>query len=336
MSFSLNDDEARTGSNLSDRSAFSFAAGSYSGSVRSRLGLGAAAALAKDEGAASGAARLGSSGGTSEGSGNSYNTGPFQLPGSAGRGDPACSSGTATVRALPRRLAAIITATTDDTPGSPSKSKPRRASWLGSFRRVFGGGTNSSTASTSSRGDSPAHETEDEFLEPRLFGLQDLPHASLLRRKQGPSAWEAHHQQQQQKQAEGEPAARPPPPARCRRPVMTTGMWRGAGEGRMVQVMFTVPRDKLRVVNAEVEREEGEVEIVDPEREEGVPEIVDPDRDEGSHADRTEQTTTRAATPVGRNRISPRRAQPQQRRARPCSTPSNWEMRPSVCRPRRG
>lgn len=39
-----------------------------------------------------------------------------------------------------------------------------------------------------------------------------------------------------------------------------------AVEQRLVQIMFTVPKERLRVVNAEVEREE-EGEIVDPEKE---------------------------------------------------------------------
>ncbi len=152
----------------------------------------------------------------------------------------------------------------DEAPGSPSKSKPRRASWLGSFRRVFAAGTNSPG---SSRGESPEshlEETEDELPEPRLFGLKDVPHASLLRRKQGRSAWDAQQQPQQ------------PQRLRVPREEVETASRKSddwdveqAGEGRMMQVMFTVPRDKLRVVNAEVEREEVEAEIVNPEHDEG-------------------------------------------------------------------
>jgi len=128
------------------------------------------------------------------------------------------------------------------TPGSPSKSKPRR-SWLGSLRRVFSGTTPSD--GSSSRGDSP---TRDSLLDgdssSRLVGMG--PGGVLLRRKQGREAWDSAEQHEEEDEWDVEKAV----------------------EQRMVQIMFTVPKERLRVVNAEVEREEEmEAVVVDPTRE---------------------------------------------------------------------
>ncbi|KAK0627677.1 hypothetical protein B0T14DRAFT_141429 [Immersiella caudata] len=115
-------------------------------------------------------------------------------------------------------------------PGSPSKSKPRR-SWLGSLKRVFSGGTPSDG---SSREDSPTresllNESGSSDYEPRLVGMG--PNGTMLtRRKQGrEDEWDIER----------------------------------AVEQRLVQVMFTVPKERLRVVNAEIEKEE-EVVVVSP------------------------------------------------------------------------
>ncbi|KAK0645632.1 hypothetical protein B0T16DRAFT_390216 [Cercophora newfieldiana] len=130
-------------------------------------------------------------------------------------------------------------------PGSPSKSKPRR-SWLGSLKRVFSGGTPSEN---SSRGDSPTresllNESGSSDYEPRLVGMG--PNGRLLtRRKQGREAWDGGEGSTLKGDEEDE--------------------WdiERAVEQRLVQVMFTVPRERLRVVNAEIEKEE-EVVVVTP------------------------------------------------------------------------
>ncbi|KAK1771703.1 hypothetical protein QBC33DRAFT_554865 [Phialemonium atrogriseum] len=129
----------------------------------------------------------------------------------------------------------------EDEPGSPSKNRPRR-SWFGSLRRVFSGSPES--GSSGSRGGSPTREGlmgGSSDCEARPAGGQ------MLRRKQGREAWEG----------EGEGG---------------DGLddWdvERAVEQRLVQVMFTVPKERLRVVNAEIEREE-EVVVVDPDREGG-------------------------------------------------------------------
>ncbi|KAF7564105.1 hypothetical protein G7046_g42 [Stylonectria norvegica] len=105
-------------------------------------------------------------------------------------------------------------------PSSPSKSKPRRG-WLGSLRRVFS--TSENTTPTSSREDmyQRDHDPSGGDYEPGLVGLR----GELLRRKQGRQDWDEG--------AGGE------------------SDWdiERAVEQRLVQVMFTVPRERLRVVN---------------------------------------------------------------------------------------
>lgn len=115
-------------------------------------------------------------------------------------------------------------------PSSPSKSKPRR-NWLGSLRRVFSG-SESTSGDLSVRDRSPPREISTDMLsqdyEPPLSALS----SELLRRKQGRQDWEG---------AEGSGAAE------------RENEWdiERAVENRLVQVMFTVPKERLRVVNAD-------------------------------------------------------------------------------------
>ncbi|KAK1988487.1 hypothetical protein LZ30DRAFT_683899 [Colletotrichum cereale] len=130
-------------------------------------------------------------------------------------------------------------------PSSPSKHKPRRSlGWLGSLRRVFSSNVNDS--SDSSNHESPRRLSLDQVssdYEPRLIGLSGIGGAELLRRKQGRHDWDVDQKSLDEWDIEK------------------------AIEQRLVQVMFTVPKERLRVVNAEVEREE-EVILVDPDRDE--------------------------------------------------------------------
>ncbi|GJC78100.1 hypothetical protein ColLi_00938 [Colletotrichum liriopes] len=130
-------------------------------------------------------------------------------------------------------------------PSSPSKHKPRRSlGWLGSLRRVFSSNVNES--SDSSNHESPRRLSLDQVssdYEPRLIGLSGIGGAELLRRKQGRHDWDIDQKSLDEWDIEK------------------------AIEQRLVQVMFTVPKERLRVVNAEVEREE-EVILVDPDKDE--------------------------------------------------------------------
>lgn len=244
-----NSDEARTGSNLSEsaHSHFSF---TRSSSVRH---TGVHPGPVPE--------RMDSSSGSSD---KTYNTaktthgnfvtlrdeGPALLMGGAGKNVP-----TLNLRRNKRRRTMIETDDPADVyenspPGSPSKSKPRRSvGWLGSLRRVFSGPSTPS----STRGDSPFHTDHDKTgdsghgsdFEARLVGMG--PGGRLLRRKQGKEAWTGGGQEQDEDDEEWDVER--------------------AVEQRLVQIMFTVPKERLRVVNAEIEKEE-EVTIVDPDEEE--------------------------------------------------------------------
>lgn len=129
----------------------------------------------------------------------------------------------------------------EDVPGSPSKMKPRRG-WLGSLRRVF-----------APAAEAPESATRDSFecgpadFEPHR--LSSIGGGSLLRRKQGKHAWE-----------DALPDAKRESGTEGRSSGETDWDIERAVEQRLVQVMFTVPREPLRVVNAEVEGDEASVE----------------------------------------------------------------------------
>lgn len=152
----------------------------------------------------------------------------------------------------PRAISAIenVADDWDDdplSPGSPSKSKPPRRSWFGSLRRVFSGGhsSGSSNGTSSLRTESPAHGESNDYdrLDLNSLGLGGVGAGMLQRRKQGRSAWDGA--------GAGEAS--------------TSGHGHGAGEGwdeedwdieraveqRLVQVMFSVPKERLRIVNGE-------------------------------------------------------------------------------------
>ncbi|KAH7324628.1 hypothetical protein B0I35DRAFT_424646 [Stachybotrys elegans] len=117
-------------------------------------------------------------------------------------------------------------------PGSPSKSKPRR-NWLGSLRRVFS--TSGTPSSESSKEDMPSRRSLDNEhdggdYEAPLVGLS----GELLRRKQGRHDWESTG----------------PGGSNEKEPETDWDIER-AVEQRLVQVVFTVPKERLRVVNAD-------------------------------------------------------------------------------------
>ena len=153
-----------------------------------------------------------------------------------------------------------------DSPGSPSKSKGRQLGWLGSLRRAFAGDSGSGNASSdttsfSSGERSPVRITPDigtGSVEPRRTVSAG---ATLWRRKQGKGDWEDSADD-----SVGTPG---------RSNTFTgdlTSLARGeedeeedewdierAVQNRVVQVMFTVPKEKLRVVNHDVDDEKSEI-----------------------------------------------------------------------------
>ncbi|EGS21923.1 uncharacterized protein CTHT_0037970 [Thermochaetoides thermophila DSM 1495] len=120
-------------------------------------------------------------------------------------------------------------------PGSPSKSKPRRRSWLGSLRRVFSGGSASmpSAPGESVSKDKNAHVGEGTSTN---YDLEGVVGSALLQRRR--QAWLGYGFETEDGTGDDD-----------------DGVER-AVEGRLVQVMFTVPKERLRVVNADIEKEE--------------------------------------------------------------------------------
>ncbi|KAI0022720.1 hypothetical protein F4780DRAFT_777473 [Xylariomycetidae sp. FL0641] len=187
--------------------------------------------------------------------------------------------------------------TQDPEPGSPSKSRPLRRGWLGSLRRVFNAGPaatpSPSPPGTGHSGEEGGSSSSSPFREAFAAsgssgggGLGGLAADGLLRRKGGrgawegagaggpsssssPASWQQQHQQQQEKQRSGWLLAG------GRGAADDDADWldddedwdiEKAVEKRLVQVLFTVPKERLRVVNAEPDVESGEdVVVVDPE-----------------------------------------------------------------------
>ncbi|KXJ92204.1 hypothetical protein Micbo1qcDRAFT_162364 [Microdochium bolleyi] len=227
------DDDSRTGSNLSESNRSNISGASGSIRLRPSPGFGVAttaAAAAVIEG------RVDTAGSGSSISTPSYNTARTSFHALQTEGPSLLLGGTRDPDY-------------DDTPGSPSKSKPRRG-WLGSLRRVFSGSATVPSPPGSDRNNSPTRDmyAETSDFEARRGGLGEMAAGALLRRKGGRGAWaESSDSAHQRSSSLGG---------------MDYQLARGQDddddwdiekevEKRLVQVMFTVPRERLRVVNAE-------------------------------------------------------------------------------------
>ena len=126
-------------------------------------------------------------------------------------------------------------------PESPTRSRPRRSSWLGSMRRAFPFGGNADRNLTLGNEDRSVSSSPTKSIGGRE---DDHPRraasagAAYWRRKQGAADWgaESNAESSQQHSQTGQDEEE----------------WdvEAAVERRVVQVMFTVPKEKLRVVNA--------------------------------------------------------------------------------------
>ncbi|KAK8118812.1 uncharacterized protein PG998_003438 [Apiospora kogelbergensis] len=266
------DEEPRTGSGLSDANRSNI---SRSNSIR----LGGPPGFGVGPGTAAADGRQGTSGSgssnstTSIPSGSTYNTARSSFPALQAEG-PALLMGRSS-----------LAYEEDDEPGSPSKFKPRRG-WLGSLRRVFSGATPSPSPpdSGSPRRDSMAEASD---YDPRYGGLGSIAAGGLLRRKAGRDAWEASDRHSADTSAAGGATAGKERVSRDDE----SDEWdiEKAIERRLVQVMFTVPREPLRITNGEPDLESGEdVVLVDPE--------VEADIGDGYHAITTDDVEGAPAT----------------------------------------
>ncbi|EFX05404.1 hypothetical protein CMQ_3473 [Grosmannia clavigera kw1407] len=245
------DDEARTVSNLSDRSAFSFL--SRTGSSQSRIGKAAAAATAAT-------AATAASSGTSDTTGQSYNTaisgfqtlrteGPGLLFGTAhggggGAGNLAAPQtayapvpspgpgeyGGAAAVLLPGMLTSGYQEHEDENSaltGSPSKSKGRRSMFGSFFRMLSGSGAATAAAAAAALADEQNAFSESSSAQPQLANVRDRAHATLLRRKQGRFDWEADEMRDEETTAVGGLTGR----AQSRRVVSMPGIGAGNSAG---------------------------------------------------------------------------------------------------------
>lgn len=272
-------DSGRTGSNLSERSALSFAPSVGGGAAGSSPG-GSSYSTAKSH---LGFAAL-------------RNEGPALLMGGGGTTSTSTTQGASAGRAgdgegeyyyvYDKGEEELVPEEEDyiPVPGSPSKEDRRsggsgaRRSWFGSLRRVFSGGagTPETERGGSGREDSPTREgllSTSDYDRSRpgamtLHKRRRLPHQEGERvGGGGGGGWGAGED------GNGE-----------------EGEWdiERAVEQRLVQVMFTVPKERLRVVNAEVEREEEQTAVV-----------VDPDNDgDGDGGKPSASASASASTPA--------------------------------------
>lgn len=271
------DDESRTESNISESNRSGLTP-SRSDSVRSQLHLRAPGfGIAASTAAAEGRTGTGNSGGSgvagSEGSGS----------GSGSAASPSYNTARSSFQTLRAEGPSLLLGRQRDAteggddeplspPGSPSKSKPqRRSGWLGSLRRVFSGPSPSPPGSSQGSDGNSGHrgsprrgsfaEAANDIDAARLGGLGSIAAGGLLRRKGGRGAWETdgggggNGESSRMGAAAGEDRY-----ARARGDGAQAGAedddeWdiEKAIERRLVQVMFTVPKERLRVVNAEPE-----------------------------------------------------------------------------------
>ncbi|KAI1342363.1 hypothetical protein F5Y15DRAFT_301467 [Xylariaceae sp. FL0016] len=263
-SYAADDENSRTESNISEANL------SRSGSFRAGFGVAALASAV--------AALEGRGGSSSSSSAPSYNTARSSFPALQAEG-PSLLHG--------RERNHDMDDYEPQEPGSPSKSKPRR-SWFGSLRRVFSGPTPSPSppgTGSSDRDpfrDSMAEASDFDARLGSLGGLGGIAAEGLLRRKGGRGAWDRTPSGQLQYSAlppggsgfqQGESSGHAVSAFREKdvAPADDDDEWENdiekAVEKRLVQVMFTVPKERLRVVNAEPDVESGEdVVVVDPER----------------------------------------------------------------------
>ncbi|KAF3767579.1 hypothetical protein M406DRAFT_69714 [Cryphonectria parasitica EP155] len=252
---------ARTESGLSDsnRSAFSFLV-NRSDSLRVAA-PGAGGGLLAASGASGGAEKRGGTSHSDHSSSSNSNSSFITA-----KSIPALQTeGPTLLLGRPRPISDIedLTHVSDDdgAPGSPSKSKTPRRSWFGSLRRVFSGPSSSgSSAAGSNRTESPTRGDTSDYDRWGLGGGLGLGGYGLLqKRKQGRSAWEdyigggtggfaAAHADGHGDEEDDWDVER-------------------SAEQRLVQVMFSVPKERLRIVNGEpdvISIAESAV-IVDPE-----------------------------------------------------------------------
>ncbi|KAL8827921.1 MAG: hypothetical protein Q9170_006820 [Blastenia crenularia] len=150
----------------------------------------------------------------------------------------AMASGAASIRQLQQESEALLGGYADAGPSSPRRTQSRAKGWMGSMRRAFVGDHSAST--------SPEHDGSTASSSPtKLQHEMGVPRraasagAALWQKRQGAKDWDVEGEGDGKREGG---AGRPSP---------NDEEWdvESAVERRVVQVMFTVPKTKLRVVN---------------------------------------------------------------------------------------
>ncbi|KAI0415615.1 hypothetical protein F5X98DRAFT_211400 [Xylaria grammica] len=249
FNISTEEDASRTESSISESNRSNLSrSGSLLGKLRPGFGVAVAAALA--------ATTEGRGGSSSSSSAPSYNTARSSFPALQAEG-PGLLLGREKEREDPEDE--------PQEPGSPSKNKPRR-SWLGSLRRVFSSPESGPSGETDEGNPFQGGVVEAKDFEARLGslgGVGGIAADGLLRRKGGRGAWEPNEAGSSQGATRYAPL---PGAGDGEHPDDEEWDIEKAVEKRLVQVMFTVPKEPLRVVNAEPDFEsERDVVVIEPE-----------------------------------------------------------------------
>lgn len=147
---------------------------------------------------------------------------------------------------------------------SPTKLQNRARGWMGSVRRAFVGGTDRSTEGSTERSgsltSSPTRDYHHSINTTAVPRRAASTGAMLWKKKQGAKDWDIEDGRNDLKTSDSAMS-------------YDDGDWdiESAVERRVVQVMFTVPREKLRVVNSGPDGDgvsTFSAELVDPDKEE--------------------------------------------------------------------
>lgn len=149
------------------------------------------------------------------------------------------NTGAASISQLQRESETLLGGYSDAGPSSPTRTYSRARGWMGSVRRALTGGDRSESASPehgSSASSSPTKYHHSDGGMPRRAASAS---AMLWQRRQGAKDWDV------------EGGGGDKSPGGCSGPRGDEDEWdvESAVENRVVQVMFTVPKERLRVVN---------------------------------------------------------------------------------------
>ena len=120
---------------------------------------------------------------------------------------------------------------------TPTRSQSRARGWIGSVRRAFAGGERSASTSPENNTSTSSSPTKPRYVEGGLPRRAASTGAMLWQKRQGAKDWDVEGGDQREESRNGHDA--------------NDEEWdvESAVERRVVQVMFTVPKEKLRVVN---------------------------------------------------------------------------------------